>query len=69
MTTIFETERLIAREYEETDAEAAFEIYGDPIVMHFIGTMRVSADVAAERKRLVRARSPSRSDSARRSEA
>ena len=37
MTFVFETERLLGRQYELADAEAAFEIYSDPVVMEFIG--------------------------------
>jgi ribosomal-protein-alanine N-acetyltransferase len=33
----FETERLIARTWSLDDAEAAFEMYGDPDVVRFIG--------------------------------
>src|SRR5688572_21842865 len=37
MTTILETPRLLFRDFEASDAEAAFEIYGDAVVMEFIG--------------------------------
>jgi RimJ/RimL family protein N-acetyltransferase len=41
MVPVFETARLIAREYELSDAEASFEIYGDAAVMEFIGPKNV----------------------------
>ena len=34
---IFETARLIVRQYTEADAEQALVIYGDPEVMRFLG--------------------------------
>lgn len=38
MKSIFETERLIARHWSpSTDVESAFEIYGDPDVMRYLG--------------------------------
>jgi RimJ/RimL family protein N-acetyltransferase len=43
MTNVFETARLLAREYEVSDADAAFEIYRDPVVMEFIGPNNVTA--------------------------
>src|SRR4051794_22367536 len=49
MTPIFETPRLWGREYAEDDAEAAFEIYGDPEVMEFIGPTNVPTRVAKRR--------------------
>lgn len=48
----FETARLVAREYELSDAEAAFEIYGDPEVMEFIGPTNVTVSVAEQRDQL-----------------
>jgi ribosomal-protein-alanine N-acetyltransferase len=36
MTTIFETDRLIARRWSLDDAEAAFQIYGDPLVCKYL---------------------------------
>jgi RimJ/RimL family protein N-acetyltransferase len=53
MTNVLETPRLLFREYEVTDAEAAFEIYGDPVVMEFIGPNRVTASVAEQREKLI----------------
>lgn len=53
MTNVFETARLLAREYEVSDAVAAFEIYGDPVVMEFIGPNDVTASVAQQRDKLV----------------
>src|SRR4051812_48776726 len=35
MDAIFETERLLVRQYTPEDAEAAFRIYGDPEVAHW----------------------------------
>lgn len=52
MANVFETARLIAREYELSDADAAFEIYGDPAVMQFIGPKNVTASVAQQRDSL-----------------
>ena len=53
MGNVFETPRLLAREYELSDAEAAFEMYGDPVVMEFIGPNSVTASVAQQRDKLV----------------
>ena len=53
MRNVFETARLIGREYELADAEAAFEIYGDPQVMAFIGPKDVTINVAQQRDKLV----------------
>ncbi|HVU04434.1 MAG TPA: GNAT family N-acetyltransferase [Polyangiaceae bacterium] len=53
MGNVFETTRLVAREYELSDAEAAFEIYGDPVVMEFIGPKNVTASVEQQREKLV----------------
>jgi ribosomal-protein-alanine N-acetyltransferase len=53
MANVFETARLIAREYELSDAVAAFEIYGDPAVMEFIGPKNVTTSVAHQRETLV----------------
>jgi ribosomal-protein-alanine N-acetyltransferase len=50
VTHVFGTERLFAREYELSDAEAAFEIYGDPVVMEFIGPTKVSTGVPQQRE-------------------
>src|SRR5881394_1708178 len=52
MTNIFETARLFAREYELSDAEAAFEIYGDAVVMEFIGPTRITASIEQQRDKL-----------------
>jgi [ribosomal protein S5]-alanine N-acetyltransferase len=54
VTSVFETARLLARAYELSDAEAAFEIYGDPVVMEFIGPTKVTASVEQQREWLVR---------------
>jgi [ribosomal protein S5]-alanine N-acetyltransferase len=50
MIPVFETARLLAREYEASDASDAFEIYGDAAVMEFIGPNRLSRDVEGQRQ-------------------
>lgn len=52
--TIFGTERLIAREWRpEEDAEAAFEMYGDPEVVRYLGrTAQPEPSVEAVRSKL-----------------
>jgi ribosomal-protein-alanine N-acetyltransferase len=53
MTTLFESDRLIARRWmPQLDAEQAFEIYGDPEVMRFIGSGKTEANVETLRQRL-----------------
>jgi RimJ/RimL family protein N-acetyltransferase len=42
---IFETPRLIVRQYTEADAEQALEIYSDPEVMRFIGMMKSAVPI------------------------
>lgn len=50
---ILETERISLRPWDvETEAEQAFEIYGDPEVMHFIGNSQMVSDVTAMEERL-----------------
>lgn len=51
---IFETQRLIAREWEpEKDAQRAFEIYSHPEVMHFIkGPSGIPTNVEEQKARL-----------------
>jgi RimJ/RimL family protein N-acetyltransferase len=49
---VFETERLVVRRWSLDDAAAAFQIYGDPAVMHFLGDGTPMRDVAAQRDRL-----------------
>jgi RimJ/RimL family protein N-acetyltransferase len=49
---VFETERLVVRRWSMADAAAAFAIYGDPDVMHFLGDGTPVPDVAAEQARL-----------------
>lgn len=52
---IFETERLIAREWTIEDADAAFAIYRDPEVTRYLGgTGQPDPDVAYRRARLER---------------
>lgn len=54
MATIFETARLIARQWApKEDAEQAFEMYGDPVVTRFIGS-QVEPNVGATCARLQR---------------
>lgn len=53
MTVFFETERLIVRDWmPQRDAPQAFEIYGDPQVMHFIGDGKTAESVEFVRDRL-----------------
>ena len=55
MNTILETDRLLVREWTTDDAEAAFEIYGDPEVTRYLGgTGAPDPDVAYRRERLAR---------------
>lgn len=42
---IFETPRLIVRQYTEADAEQALAIYSDPEVMQFIGMMKAATPI------------------------
>jgi RimJ/RimL family protein N-acetyltransferase len=37
--TVFETERLVARQWSLDDVEAAYEIYRDPDVVRFLGSV------------------------------
>jgi RimJ/RimL family protein N-acetyltransferase len=53
MTTILETPRLLFREFEVSDAEAAFAMYGDAAVMEFIGPNNVTASVEQQREKLI----------------
>jgi RimJ/RimL family protein N-acetyltransferase len=53
MTSVLETPRLLFRPYEVSDAEAAFEIYGDPVVMEFIGPKDVTASIEQQREKLI----------------
>ncbi|MBM0742916.1 GNAT family N-acetyltransferase [Phormidium sp. CLA17] len=51
----FETDRLLIRDWlPEDDAEQAFEIYGDPIVMQFIGSGKIEESVETQRLLLQR---------------
>ncbi|HVF20895.1 MAG TPA: GNAT family N-acetyltransferase [Mycobacteriales bacterium] len=53
--TVFETERLTAREWRVDDAAAAYEIYRDPDVVRFLGTTpQPVASVAEQRQRVER---------------
>jgi [ribosomal protein S5]-alanine N-acetyltransferase len=52
LEVVFETERLLARPWRvDEDAEGAFEMYGDPEVVRYIGG-ELLADVATQRQRL-----------------
>ncbi|MBD2606269.1 GNAT family N-acetyltransferase [Scytonema hofmannii FACHB-248] len=52
MTTLFQTNRLIIRNWiPEKDAESAFEMYSDPDVTRFIGSM-IEVSVESQRARL-----------------
>jgi [ribosomal protein S5]-alanine N-acetyltransferase len=53
MTTLFETQRTIVRNWiPEKDAVQAFEIYGDREVMRFIGDGKTAASIEEVRDRL-----------------
>jgi ribosomal-protein-alanine N-acetyltransferase len=49
---VFETARLLVRAWTLEDAESAFQIYGDPAVMRFLGT--VEPDLSHQRATLAR---------------
>jgi RimJ/RimL family protein N-acetyltransferase len=53
MATLFATERIIVRDWvPKTDAEQAFEIYGDREVMQFIGDGSTEQSIESVRDRL-----------------
>ena len=53
--TVFETERLRARDWTPDDAEAAFAVYSDPDVVRYLGTTpQPVASVGEQRKRIER---------------
>lgn len=53
--TVFETERLRARDWSPDDAEAAYQIYRDPEVVRFLGSVpRPVASVGEQRQRVER---------------
>lgn len=53
MTTVFETERLIVRNWDpDWDVDAAFSIYGDPEVMQFVGAGQPAASLDGVRSQL-----------------
>jgi RimJ/RimL family protein N-acetyltransferase len=54
MAVIFETERLIAREWSLDDAEAAFLIYGDPLVWQYLPGGQPDLRIEETRTRLER---------------
>lgn len=58
MTFLFETERLLARPWDpERDAEAAFEMYGDPeVTRHIGGSPEPDVETMRERLRAICAR-------------
>src|SRR4029078_3360490 len=49
---VFETERLIVREYTPNDAPAAFEIYRDPEVWRYLGGDAAYTTVEQARERI-----------------
>ena len=49
-TTVFETERLIARAWKLADAEAAFAFWGDAEVMRYVGAGETHENLAATRR-------------------
>jgi len=51
---IFETERLIARQWTLDDAEAAFQLYGDKEVVRFLGGMQAITTVEKVREYLAK---------------
>ena len=51
---MFETDRLIARQWSLDDAEAAFRLYGDPEVVRFLGGMQPMASVEKVREYLAK---------------
>lgn len=51
--TVFETERLRAREWGADDAEAAYEIYRDPDVVRHLGTTPQPVGSVAEQRRRI----------------
>ncbi len=52
---IFETERLVARDWTPDDTEAAYEIYRDPDVVRFLGSVPQPVEsLAAQRERIDR---------------
>ncbi|MBW4614529.1 MAG: GNAT family N-acetyltransferase [Desmonostoc vinosum HA7617-LM4] len=54
MTHLFETERLIIRNWiPEHDAEQTFEIYSDPKVTYFLGNGSPVATIESQRQRLI----------------
>lgn len=55
MSIRFETDRLLIRDWlPQEDAEQAFEIYGDPIVMQFIGSGKIEESIETQRLSLQR---------------
>jgi RimJ/RimL family protein N-acetyltransferase len=46
MAVIVETDRLLLRTWESDDSQAAFEIWGDPEVMRYVGKPFASLDAA-----------------------
>ncbi|CAN5626949.1 GNAT family N-acetyltransferase [soil metagenome] len=50
---IFETPRLVVRQYTEADAEQAFPIYSDPLVMRFLGNGKTAPVATVDEMRRV----------------
>ena len=51
---VYETERLIVREYRPEDAPAAFRMYGNPEVMRYLGGGKVQKSVEQSRELIER---------------
>lgn len=62
MATIFETDRLLVREFTEDDVDAAWRIYGDPEVSRWLGGSLVHDSVEQTRDLLRRVSSWERTD-------
>src|SRR5690242_5630310 len=52
MNLVFQTERLIVRDWTMDDVESAFAIYGDPEVMEFISPTGPEPSLEAQREKL-----------------
>lgn len=51
-TPVFETSRLIVRPWQPNDLDAAFDMYGDPQVMRYLGGAAAVPNLEAMRERL-----------------
>ncbi len=55
MPMMLETERLVIRHWiPDVDAEQAFQVYGDPLVMRFIGSGKTEENIETQRAALQR---------------